>query len=257
MEQPEDLSQDETEEEMEQTVSQCVRLLLDALYLRIDRDETKEEFDMELGGIRIMTDPDGAVGKRVAEKGDNKRYASFFACVATDRDAYELELRLVSLAVSPLMLATLIKSMEPDYQKPDYAEGLEEAIDRVSDVLFKAVVIPFGSPMYIALHKSASRVQLDLINKTRRTIYLSVKTISDADKIERMLMTWAGDVDSLKDVIAILQPDYYEPRWHEDLQAVATEIADVLSRATVIEPTSQRHVLLSRATKRLPWTTDC
>jgi hypothetical protein len=145
------------EEGIEATVRQCIRLLLDALYLRIDADESTEEFDKVLGGIRIMTDPDGAVGKRVAQRHDNKLYASFFACVSNDRDGYELELQLVSLAVSPKTLADMIKSMEPDYEKPNYAGGLEEAIERISEVLFQAVVIPCGSPMYLALRQSTTR----------------------------------------------------------------------------------------------------
>jgi hypothetical protein len=100
-------------------------------------------------------------------------------------------------------------------------------------------------------------VQRDLIYKTRRSLFLVVRTVKDADTLERMLMTWASDVASLKDVIAILQPDYYEPKWQEDLETVAVEIADVLSRAMVIEPTAQRHILLRKATKKLPWTRDC
>lgn len=99
--------------------------------------------------------------------------------------------------------------------------------------------------------------QRDLINKTRRTIYMAVKTVKDADRLEQMLMTWASDIGSLEDVIAIMQPDYYEPKWREDLKTVATEIAYVLSRATIIEPTSQRHILLRKIMKKIPWTRDC
>lgn len=145
------------EEGIEATVRQCIRLLLNALYLRIGADETKEEFDKVLGGIRIMTDPNGEVGKRVAQRHDNKLYTSFFACVANDDDGYELELRLVNLAISPKTLGIMIKSMEPDYEKPDHAGGLEEAIERISEVLFQAVVIPCGSPMYLALRQSTTR----------------------------------------------------------------------------------------------------
>lgn len=141
--------------EMEEVMTQCIGLLLDALYHR--SEEGSEEYNSKkaLGEIRIITDPRGGIGERIAQKGDSRGYAVFFACVPTQGDAYELELQLILYALNIGRLKDAIRAICPDYERQEFADVLDDAVGKISQVLLAATVIPAGSPTYAMLHRGA------------------------------------------------------------------------------------------------------
>lgn len=149
------LSLEQADMEMDEVITQCIALLLNVLSARIEDDEDDRE--MALGAIRIISDPQGGVGERVAEKGADQKYAMFFACVPCEEDADELEYKLTQWAIDPEQIKMTIQSLQPAYNRGEFADDLDEAAERIAEVLYTATIIPKGSPVYELLHKSVAR----------------------------------------------------------------------------------------------------
>jgi hypothetical protein len=139
---------------VEEALTQCITMLLGVFYARME-DDREADLERDLGEIRIITDPSGAVGERISQAGSSDRYTTYFACTQTESDAYELEYQLAQWAVDPERIATIIRSIQPDYRRSEFIDEFNEVVEKVTDVFFKATVIPSGSPLSIMLHKKS------------------------------------------------------------------------------------------------------
>lgn len=140
-----------------EVITSCIEVLLKSLEARI-ADHINDDPNETIGNVRIIVDGRGIIGARVKQQGQDKKCGTFFMCVSTATEGYQMEFILAEWACNTSRIATAIKALEPKYAEPDWEEDLSIASEEVAEVLIKAVVITPGSPMHTYLHRATRAV---------------------------------------------------------------------------------------------------
>lgn len=150
---PQEKEETSIEEDLKETLVQCIRVLLQSLDNRIANLEDDQEKD--IGTIQIIVDERGMIAGQVQEQSSGAPTCGLFImCVETKEVAYALERFLAQCAYNTKLIVGIIKEINPAYADPRWQAELDTACEEVEEVLIKATFILPGSPMHDFLRKA-------------------------------------------------------------------------------------------------------
>lgn len=140
-----------------EVIANCIEVLLRSLDVRI-ADRFNDDPNEHIGKVRIIVDKRGLIGGRVKQQGQHPKCGTFFMCVGTATEGYQMEFLLAEWAYNTSLIEMAIKNLQPKYADPEWEEDLSIAAEEVSNVLIRAVVITPGSPTYTYLYQATRAI---------------------------------------------------------------------------------------------------
>lgn len=141
-----------SENDLRESLMLCIRVLLQSLADHVNNPNDDENND--IGLIRIIVDEKGTIASQIQEQSTGASCGYFIMCVASIKEAYELELLLAQCAYNTELIFGLVKEVSPEYADPQWSEELTIACEEVAEVLIKASFILPKSPMDIFLRQA-------------------------------------------------------------------------------------------------------